>query len=197
MGTAQAKKNRGSFKGCRGLSEEVTGSEEETEANLNLAAGVGKIAVGIGDAAEWRVERQCRSYKLCCRIGGAPDAISGVVDAGYVLMVEEIERLAENLGTVTVAEANFLGEAQVHVDSALHLEGIAADDVDALATIGTVHPPTERLGANCGDVARDRVSGNERFALFSGHLRHAAMYYSQHSEKVVAFWPKSSECDQV
>src|SRR5260370_36607384 len=72
-------------------------------------------------------------------------------------MVEEIEGLAENLSTVTVAEANFLGEAQVHVGGALHLEGIATNDVDALAAIGTGHPPTERLGANWGGVPPDCV----------------------------------------
>ena len=30
----------------------ASGLEEEAEADLNLAAGVGKVAVGVGDAAE-------------------------------------------------------------------------------------------------------------------------------------------------
>src|SRR5260370_41337591 len=81
-------------------------------------------------------------------------------------MVEEIEGLAENLSTVTVAEANFLGEAQVHVDGALHLEGIATNDVDALAAIGTVHPPTERRGGHWAGAAPDGGRGGAESKTF-------------------------------
>src|SRR5258708_20006541 len=69
-------------------------------------------------------------------------------------------RSVEDVGMVMVGEANCDGEAQIHVDGGIDLESIGTEDVDALAVIGTVHPPTERLGANCGGVARDRVSGN-------------------------------------
>src|SRR6266481_7647101 len=72
-------------------------------------------------------------------------------------MVEDVEGFAENLGAVAVAEANFLGETQVHIDGALHHKSVAADEVDALAAIGTVDARTERLGADCGDVTRDRI----------------------------------------
>src|SRR6266849_6291815 len=151
VGALTTKRNR-SGRSRRGLREPATASEEESEADLDLAARVGEVAVGVGDAAERRVEGQRGSG---CR---AADQVTRVVDAGDVLVVEEVEGLAENLGAVPVTEANLLGEAQVHIDGALHLEGIAADEVDALAAIGTVHTPTERLGGDGGDVAGDGVS---------------------------------------
>src|SRR6266481_6596629 len=107
-------------------------SEEKADTDLDLPAGVGKVAVGVGDAAERRVEGQRGSG------GRAADDVTGVVDAGYVLMIEEIEGFAQDFGAVTIAEANFFGKAEVHINGALHHEGIAADDVNALAAIGTV-----------------------------------------------------------
>src|SRR5712692_5742498 len=127
VGAVTAKRKRGSLR-CRVSCEFATGSESEEEADsdLDLTAGVGKVAVGVGDAAESRVEGQRRSG---CR---AADDISGVVDSGDVLVIEEIERLAKDFGAVALTEPNFLGEAKVHIDGSLQLEGIASDDVDTL-----------------------------------------------------------------
>ena len=127
------------------------GLEEEADSNLNLAAGVSKIAIGVGDAAEGRVEGQ--GGGSC----GATDDIPRIVDAGNVLVIEEIEGLSQDLRTVVLTEANLLGQADVHVNGALHLEGVATDDIDTLPAIGTVDARSKGLVRDCGDVARGRV----------------------------------------
>src|SRR2546427_180080 len=127
------------------------GLEEEADSNLNLAAGVSKIAIGVGDAAEGRVEGQ--GVGSC----GATDDIPRIVDAGNVLVIEEIEGLTQDLRTVVLTEANLLGQADVHVNGALHLEGVATDDIDTLPAIGTVDARSKGLVRDCGDVARGRV----------------------------------------
>src|SRR6266481_2243586 len=107
-----------------------------------LLAGKKKKRGGVGR----RVSRQVRADPeseekadpdLDLPAGEGKVAV-GVVDAGYVLMIEEIEGFAQDFGAVTIAEANFFGKAEVHINGALHHEGIAADDVNALAAIGTV-----------------------------------------------------------
>src|SRR5258708_36651798 len=56
-GAVEAKRKRGS-RGCR-VSEEVAGgSEQESEADLDLAAGIGKVAVAAGRSGEWRIKVQ-------------------------------------------------------------------------------------------------------------------------------------------
>src|SRR5882762_4453095 len=151
VGTAQAKKNRGSVKSCRGLSEEVTGSEEEAEADLDLAASVSEIAVGVGNRAKGRVKRE--------RGGGASAAneVAGAVDVGDVLMVENVESFPKSFDGVVLAKLDALGKAQVHVDGALHLERIAADDVDAFAAVGAVDATAERSVGDGGNVAGDGI----------------------------------------
>src|SRR3981081_2975924 len=122
----------------RASEESALGSEQETEADLDLAAGVGKIAVGFANRAKGRVKRE--------RGGSASAAheVTGAVDAGDVLMVENVESFPESFDGVVVAKLDALGKAQIHVDGALHLECIAADDVDAFAAVGAVDATTER-----------------------------------------------------
>ncbi len=116
-----------------------------------MAAGVGEIAVGVGDRAKGRVKRE--------RGGTASAAheVTGAVDTGDVLMVENVESFPESFDGVVVAKLDALGKAQVHVDGALHLEGIAADDVDAFAAVGAVDATTERSVGDGGNVAGDGI----------------------------------------
>jgi hypothetical protein len=125
---------------CRGQKESdcPVGSEEEADSNLNLAGRIGEVAVGVGYAAKRRVEGHCWSYGFGSRISCAREDVAGIVDAGYVLVVEEIECLAKDFGAVMITEADLLGDAEVHVNGTLHLEGVTADDVNALAAIGTI-----------------------------------------------------------
>ena len=126
--------------------------EEESETNLNLTACVGKVAVGVGNRAKGRVKRESGSG---C---GAANEVTCVVDAGDILMIEEIEGFAERFNSVTIAQTDSLGEAQVHVDGTWHPESATADNVNALATVRAVDPSTEGFVGDRRNVAGNGIS---------------------------------------
>ncbi len=84
--------------GCRffRLLEYVPFLKQETEADLKLPRRIGKVAVRVSYATERRVEVESSIYGLRSGIGGsATDDIPRVVHRGDVLMVENVEGLAE------------------------------------------------------------------------------------------------------
>src|SRR5207245_4512407 len=78
------------------LSEFVPFLKQETEADLKLPRRIGKVAVRVNYATERRVEVESSIYGLRSGIGrSATDDIPRVVHRGDVLMVENVEGLAE------------------------------------------------------------------------------------------------------
>ena len=107
-GTAQKKRPPS---GCRffRLLEYVPLLKQETEADLKLPRRIGKVAVRVNYATERRVEVESSIYGLRSGIGrSATDDIPRVVHRGDVLMVEDVEGLAEQLDGIPFAKANSL-----------------------------------------------------------------------------------------
>src|SRR2546430_2292489 len=105
---ARHKKRRPPF-GCRLFRplEYVPFLKQETEADLKLPRRIGKVTVGVNYATERRVEVESSIYGLRRGIGrSATDDIPRVVHRGDVLMVENVEGLAEQLDGIPFAKAN-------------------------------------------------------------------------------------------
>ena len=139
--------------------------EEESETNLNLTACVGKVAVGVGHRAKGRVKRQ--SGRSC----GTTNQVACVVDAGDILMIEEIEGFGQRFNRVSIAQTDPLGEAQVHDDGTWHPESVTADNVNALATVRAVDPSTEGFVGDRRNVAANgiRAGGSEVRRVAGSH----------------------------
>src|SRR5258705_13423155 len=91
------------------LLEYVPFLKQETEADLKLPRRIGKVAVRVSYATERRVEVESSIYGLRGGIGrSATDDIARVVYRGDVLMVENVEGLAEQLDGIPLAKANSL-----------------------------------------------------------------------------------------
>src|SRR5438445_9454137 len=93
-GTAQKKRPPS---GCRffRLLEYVPLLKQEPEADLKLPRRIGKVAVRVIYATERRVEVESSIYGFRCGIGRATDDVPRVVHRRDVLMVENVEGLAE------------------------------------------------------------------------------------------------------
>src|SRR5438128_12628326 len=77
------------------LSEFVPFLKQEPEADLKLPRRIGKVAVRVIYATERRVEVESSIYGFRCGIGRATDDVPRVVHRRDVLMVENVEGLAE------------------------------------------------------------------------------------------------------
>lgn len=64
--------------------------EVETDTNLNLATGVGKVAVGARRSSKGGVKGECG------RSGSASHDVPQRTDASYVCAVEEVEAFSED-----------------------------------------------------------------------------------------------------
>ncbi len=72
-------------------------------------------------------------------------------------MIEDVERFAQNFSRVPLAKTDALGKSHVHINCALRLKRITADDINAFTAVGTVDPTAQGLDGYRGDVAGDRI----------------------------------------
>src|SRR6266705_1642568 len=154
-----------SIKGKRGgrsrrVSEDsANGSEQESEADLDLTTGVGEVAVAAGRRGEWRIKVQAGQIggSYCAQSTGYDCSIRGCnvsrgnpipecLRAGYVGTIEQVEALTKHFKLVVFSEAEFLGDSEVDNLGSWKVEGVAADDVYALASVRAVHSPTQSSG---------------------------------------------------
>src|ERR1700722_4773264 len=92
----------------------------QTQRQLHLPRAVGVIAIGVGVGAKAAVVVQLRGVGLRTGItlgvdaaSGRPKGVPGAVCRGVVLMVEDVEALAQELQRVAVVELDLLLRAKV------------------------------------------------------------------------------------
>src|SRR5260370_29451085 len=95
-----------------------------------------KIAVGVSRHTKRQVEGEV----------GTRDYISGVLLAGHVLMVGDVEEVADQLQLVFFPKREVLGEAQVTHPGRGQSEGIAPDNVNAVCAAGPVDAAAQGAG---------------------------------------------------
>src|SRR6202140_5665228 len=125
VGVVSAKGNRAGE--SRRVSEDsAIGSEQEAEADLDLAAGIGKVAVAACCRREWRIKVQAGQIggSYCTQSTGYDGSIRGCnvsrgnpipecLRAGYVGTIEEVEALTKHFKLVVFTEAEFLRDSEV------------------------------------------------------------------------------------
>ncbi len=160
-----AKKNRGGRR-RRGSEDSAIGSEQEAEADLNLTAGIGKVAVGICDSAKHRRERAVHiEVETGSRVGASHRTIRGCnvsrgnpipkcLGAGHVGTIEQVEALTKHFKLVVFSEAEFLGDSEVDNLGSWKVESVTADDIYALASVRAIHARTQSSGSVSGSGER-------------------------------------------
>ena len=153
-----SKRNRGGLS-RRGLEESAIGSEQESEADLDLTAGIRKVAVAAGWSGEGGIKAEARQVGRSPSRSASHGSIRSCDGAcGYnpvceclgsrnVRAIEQVEALTEHFEPVLFTEAKFLGDPEVDDLGSWKVEGVAADGVYALAPVGAVHAPTQSSGS--------------------------------------------------
>src|SRR5882762_10045144 len=165
VGAAIAKRERGG-RSRRASEDSAIGSEQEAEADLNLTAGIGKVAVGICGSAKHRRERAVHiQVETGSRVGASHQTIRGCnvirgnpipkcLGACHVGTIEQVEALTKHFKLVVFPEAEFLGDSEVDNLGSWKVEGVAADNVYALPSVRAVHSRTQSSGSVPGSGER-------------------------------------------
>jgi hypothetical protein len=105
----RAAKKKAATPGCRFPSFEVRlWLKDKTRCQLHLPGGIRKVAVGIRYRSVICLIRECWSG------GGPTDSVSGRIFARGILMIEEIESLADQLDAIPVVKAEMFRGSQIH-----------------------------------------------------------------------------------
>ena len=107
----------------------------QAESELELALAVKRGAVGVRDGAEAGGavgSAEVGEAGIAAGGGGVVDDVAGGVDAGGVLMVEDVEDLGNDFEIVALADLSIFSEAGIDVVDAGVTEGVAADGGDAV-----------------------------------------------------------------
>src|SRR5262245_43993447 len=156
-------RKRGS-RSCRVRKASPPRLELYLRADLNLARRVDKVAVGVGDGAEQRVEgavnvefeaRSCRGADLGsssrrCYVGGG-NSVPGRVYARNVLLVGDVEEVRQEFDVILLSDLEALGDAQVGAPVVWLAEDVASD-IRAVGAAGTV----DSSHGGAGRIAADR-----------------------------------------
>src|ERR1700751_2716460 len=115
------------------------GLEQESEADLDLARRKREVAVAVTDAPKGRVEVERGIYGLGHRVDSrTSDDVARVVHDRHVLVVENVESLAEKFDSVALTETDSLREAQVHVNGSLLAETVAPNHINSFSAVGAI-----------------------------------------------------------
>src|SRR6267378_1895611 len=148
------KMKRGS-RSCRVSEHFAMGSEQEAEADLDLAAGIGKVAVAVGWSGERGVKAEARQVGRSPSRSASRGAIGSCdgacghnpvcecLGSGNIRAIEQVEALTEHFELVVFTEAKFLGDLEVDNLGSWKVIRVAADNVYALASVRAVHSPTQ------------------------------------------------------
>lgn len=114
--------------------------EGHASANLNLPGCIEEVAaVGIRNTSESGTESEARSYSRAASRRVVSDDVAGIVHAGDILFVDQVEEISRQLQVISLTEGERFTQAHIGFQRVRLAEAIVSENVNTIGAAGTVN----------------------------------------------------------